>query len=256
MSKFFAPVPLDFDRLFQRDAEITPGVYALGCHLAAESYRRRNTDGGIVEVFAASLAELFEVDKTTIHRRLRILEQKGQIRCEVEERQRRPWRIALTGLANPLNEDNWGATAAYEGLPVQQSSERPVAVGEAENTAPQEGLGLDSEQFSQQSSDYTNEPNRTKPSGKGKLDHDVGKTTAAEPVLVDDLEPDFGEHLDEREQDPFHENGARPERPLPGDDDFLDCIAAVHRAGQITTAEALEREGLHRLVLARREGEF
>jgi hypothetical protein len=44
--------------------------------------------------------------------------------------------------------------------------------------------------------------------------------------------------------------------PLPGDDDFLDWIASVHRDGWITTGEALERERTHRLVLARREEEF
>jgi AAA domain len=37
--------------------------------------------------------------------------------------------------------------------------------------------------------------------------------------------------------------------PLPGDDDFLDWIAAGHRDGWITTEEALEREQMHELVL-------
>jgi hypothetical protein len=37
--------------------------------------------------------------------------------------------------------------------------------------------------------------------------------------------------------------------PLPGDDDFLDAIAAAHMAGHITTAEALDRENTHKLVL-------
>jgi Protein of unknown function (DUF3631) len=36
--------------------------------------------------------------------------------------------------------------------------------------------------------------------------------------------------------------------PLPGDDDFLDFILAAHRAGHITTAEALEREKTHKLI--------
>ena len=35
---------------------------------------------------------------------------------------------------------------------------------------------------------------------------------------------------------------------LPGDDDFLVYVAAVHRAGHIITAEALERESLHKLI--------
>jgi putative DNA primase/helicase len=40
--------------------------------------------------------------------------------------------------------------------------------------------------------------------------------------------------------------------PFPGDDDFLDYIAAVHLAGHITTGEALEREQTHKLVLRAR----
>jgi hypothetical protein len=42
------------------------------------------------------------------------------------------------------------------------------------------------------------------------------------------------------------------QRPLPGDDGFLDYIASVHGAGVITTGEALEREGLHALILRAR----
>jgi AAA domain-containing protein len=41
--------------------------------------------------------------------------------------------------------------------------------------------------------------------------------------------------------------------PLPGDDDFLDYIAAVHLARHITTGEALEREQSHALRLRARE---
>jgi Protein of unknown function (DUF3631) len=44
----------------------------------------------------------------------------------------------------------------------------------------------------------------------------------------------------------------REQPPFPGDDDFLDYIAAVHRNGHITTAEALEREGVHALILRAR----
>jgi Protein of unknown function (DUF3631) len=36
--------------------------------------------------------------------------------------------------------------------------------------------------------------------------------------------------------------------PLPGDDDFLDFILAAHRAGHITTAEALECEQTNKLI--------
>lgn len=36
--------------------------------------------------------------------------------------------------------------------------------------------------------------------------------------------------------------------PHPSDDGFLDFILAAHRAGHITTAEALEREQAHKLI--------
>jgi hypothetical protein len=42
-------------------------------------------------------------------------------------------------------------------------------------------------------------------------------------------------------------------RPLPGDEDFLEAIAAAHRAGHITTAEALDQERTHKLVERARE---
>jgi hypothetical protein len=152
-----------------------------------------------VEEFAANLAELFEVDKTTIHRRLRLLEQKGQIYCEVRERQRAPWRIILTGLANPLDEDDCGTTAAHEGRPMQQSVGRDAAVGTAENPAPQAGPSLSPVQSLSQSSDPTNEPNLAKPLIEGeKLDHLGVETTADEPEF------DEAPRLDEREQNPFH----------------------------------------------------
>lgn len=41
--------------------------------------------------------------------------------------------------------------------------------------------------------------------------------------------------------------------PLPGDEDFLDFVVAVHHAGQITTGEALDRERTHKLVERARE---
>jgi hypothetical protein len=41
---------------------------------------------------------------------------------------------------------------------------------------------------------------------------------------------------------------------LPGDDDFLEAIAAAHLAGHITTGEALDRERTHKLVMEARPG--
>ena len=43
------------------------------------------------------------------------------------------------------------------------------------------------------------------------------------------------------------------ERPLPGDEDFLDYIATVHHAGHVTTAEALERQRVHEFVSRNRK---
>jgi DNA-binding Lrp family transcriptional regulator len=48
------------------------------------------------------------------------------------------------------------------------------------------------------------------------------------------------------------ETGAS-EKPLPGDRDFLAFIATAHKAGHVTTSEALERERHHDLVLRRRK---
>jgi hypothetical protein len=74
-----------------------------------------------------------------------------------------------------------------------------------------------------------------------KLDHLVGETTATatDPSITDRLIAKVEAH------------GRRS--PLPGDDGFLDFIATVHRAGHITTGEALEGERTHRLVLAGKE---
>ncbi len=52
---------------------------------------------------------------------------------------------------------------------------------------------------------------------------------------------------------PSGERGGSGGAPFPGDEDFLDYIASVHRAGHISTGEALEREGVHKLILRTRE---
>jgi hypothetical protein len=52
---------------------------------------------------------------------------------------------------------------------------------------------------------------------------------------------------------PPHENGHIPRL---GDPDYLDGLAEVHRSGLVTTAEALELEQLHRLVLDASGEEF
>jgi Protein of unknown function (DUF3631) len=43
-------------------------------------------------------------------------------------------------------------------------------------------------------------------------------------------------------------DGVTDEEPFPGDLGFLEAVAAAHRDGLLTTAEALERERLHKLI--------
>jgi hypothetical protein len=65
------------------------------------------------------------------------------------------------------------------------------------------------------------------------------------------FDADEVERLAELAREATSEDGKR-RAPLPGGRGFLDFIAAVHRAGHITTGEALEREQTHRLVLRAR----
>ena len=199
---FFAPVPLDFDQAF-KNGDIRPGAYLLGCHLAAESYRAKNTDAGIVTLHVSPLAELCGVVPQTVRRWLRALEQSGWIEFEVDERQRGPWRIRLSGLAK----DHDRVTAATPELQhVLQSPTGHVAVPNAENPAQRVG-----KRPSREAVDDAVEPvhrrDETRPEerktenlcSEEKLDHVVGETTAAE------LEPEFPELLDGLEPNPFHE---------------------------------------------------
>jgi hypothetical protein len=202
VSRFFAAVPLDFDRLFQRDAEITPRIYALGCHLSAESYRRRNTDDSVIEIFPSSLAELFGVGGRTVRRWLRILEEKEQIRCEVRKGQRGPWRITLRGLANPATWTPADApvSGSEEGLVqvgVQVGVQEKHASGKASSPRPAQPVS----QSVSQSSALTNETNLAKPlDEEEKLDHLEGETAAAEFDAAEFIR-------EQRERDPIERAG-------------------------------------------------
>ena len=103
MSGFFTPVPLDFDQAF-KNGDLTPGAYLVGCHLAAESFRARNTDKGAVTLHVSALAELCDVHPQTVRRALHKLEEKGWIRFAVKERQQGPWRVELMALSKPDEE--------------------------------------------------------------------------------------------------------------------------------------------------------
>jgi Helix-turn-helix domain len=245
VSRFFAPVPLDFTQAL-RTGQLRPFAYLVGCYLADESFRTKNTDGGIVTLHVASLAELCEVHPVTIRRALRALEQAGWIVCEgVDERQRKPWRIRLTELAL---EPHCDSTATPELRHESQSSTGVVAVEVAEIPAPQAGERPTPVAVAVAVEENTNETRRDEtregPVSEEKLDHLLGDAT---PAAADDTTDRMLAALAELDS---------PNRiSLPGDGDFLDFIAAGHRAGQITTGEALNREQLHRLVLAGREAE-
>jgi hypothetical protein len=99
VSRLYTYIPLDFDQAL-KDGRLRAFDYALGCHLACESFRALNTNRGIVTVHISTLADVFGCDRVTVRRGLRRLKEAGWIDFpEPDERQRAPWPIALTGLA-------------------------------------------------------------------------------------------------------------------------------------------------------------
>jgi hypothetical protein len=209
MSKFFAPVPLEFDQAF-KNGQTRPGAYLIGCHLAAESYRNKNTDDGLVTAYVSALADLCEASAATIRRTLRALERAGWIECDVvEERQRGPWRIRLTGLAK----DPACATTASPALRhVTQSPIGADAVRDAVNPAQQAPTHPPHERPMAQLGEGTDETRRDQkslranPRSEEKLDHAISETTEAEIAPVDQSEPEFPRLLDALEPNPFHES--------------------------------------------------
>jgi DNA-binding PadR family transcriptional regulator len=189
--KFFTPVPLDFDQAF-KNGDLTPGAYLVGCHLAAESYRSKNTDAGVVTLHVSSLAELCEVSTPTIRRALHTLERKSWIQFAVKERQQGPWRIRLTGLAKPDEEQACVTPASPDPPLMTQAPASPPAVGEGAMPHTKQDSSSPSLRPSRARKDETRRDQKSlkaKPAGKEKLEDVLGKTTAAEtdPAITDRL---------------------------------------------------------------------
>jgi hypothetical protein len=88
VTRLYTYIPLDFDQALM-DGRLRAFDYALGCHLACESYRDLNTNRGIVTAYVSALADVFEVESSTIRRALRRLKAAGWIDFpEPDERQR------------------------------------------------------------------------------------------------------------------------------------------------------------------------
>jgi hypothetical protein len=202
VSAFFTPVPLDFDQAFM-NGRLRPGAYLLGCHIAAESYRSKNTDAGRVTVHISALADLCKTSTPTIRRMLRALERDGWIECDdVEERQRGPWRITLTGLAKSRD---CVASASKTPPPVTQTQKRLTQSQEARTPTPQ-GVSRPKPSTPRDAvAQSTDETRRDKPKSQrqtlneGKLDQAEGEATShtREPELDEALRPD------QLEENPF-----------------------------------------------------
>lgn len=92
--------------------------------------------------------------------------------------------------------------------------------------------GFKREQFEDAWKRYLTEENgRSGRSGRSRMAPEAGPTTPTAPTASGD--------------------GERADRPFPllGDLDYLDFIAARHRDGHLTTAEALGQERLHRMIV-------
>jgi DNA-binding MarR family transcriptional regulator len=243
VSRFFAPVPLDFDQAF-KNGDLTSGAYLVGCHLAAESYRSKHTDDGVVTLHVSALAELCEVSPSTIRRALHALERKGWIRFAVRERQQGPWRIRLTGLAKPDEERACVTPASPDPPLVTQAPASPPATEESAIQRPKPDSPPSSLRPSRARIDETRRDQKSlkaNPRSEEKLDHVVGETTAtgSDPGVTDRLLAKV-EDLDRRKR-----NG-RPVSVEQADDASLvwSGEAQEGEAGVLADCQALVDAGL------------
>lgn len=205
MSPLYTYIPLDFDQAL-KEGRLRAFDYALGCHLACESFRELNTNRGTVTAYVSTLADVFEVDSSTIRRALRRLKAAGWIDFpEPDERQRAPWQITLAGLAREAQTKGTAAPSAAPQLRhVPQTTAAEVEPGEdAESLRKRDSAATPLRPSrARENETKRNEENLL---GEEKLDHVVGKTTAGdEPPLPS--EPEFPPLLDALEPDPFHES--------------------------------------------------
>jgi DNA-binding MarR family transcriptional regulator len=241
VTRLYTYIPLDFDQAL-KDGRLRAFDYALGCHLACESYRDLNSNRGIVTAYVSALADVFEVDRSTIRRALRRLRAAGWIDFpEPDERQRAPWPITLTGLAREAQRK--GTAAPSAALQLRHVPQRTAAEVE---------LREDAESLRER--DYAASPlrpsraraNETKRNeenllGEEKLDHAQSKTTATDPDrgVTDRLLAQMAE-LDRRQRDegpPVHVEQADDGSlvwcgdPQAGEQGLLDDLQALVDAG-------------------------
>jgi len=185
VSRLYTYIPLDFDQAL-KDGRLRPFDYALGCHLACESFRDLNTNRGIVTAYVSTLADVFEVDPSTIRRALRRLRTASWIDFpEPDERQRTPWPITLTGLAREAQTKGTAApTAAPRLRHVPQSSAAEVEPEEDAESL-QERDSAASPLRPSRARENETKRNGVNPRSEEKLDHVLGETTATDPGVTD-----------------------------------------------------------------------
>jgi DNA-binding MarR family transcriptional regulator len=180
MRRLYTYVPLDFDQAL-KDGRLRVSDYALGCHLACESFRELNTNRGVVTAYVSALADVFECDPATIRRALRRLKSAGWIEFpEPDERQRTPWQISLTGLAREVQTKETATPTATPHLRHEsQSSATGVEIREGAEPLPERDSAASRLRPSRGRENETKRNERLL--SEEKLDHVLGKTTAAEP---------------------------------------------------------------------------
>lgn len=190
MNTYYTYIPLDLDQAL-KDGRLRAFDYALGCHLACESYRELNTNEGIVTAHISALADTFDCDPVTIRRALRRLKAAGWIDFpEPDERQRTPWPITLTRLAR---EAQTKGTATPTATPPLRLKSQTTATGDGptENAKPhQEKVSAASPlRPSRVRENETKRNEQNLSSNAGRKENDLGKTTAAEtdPAITDRL---------------------------------------------------------------------
>jgi hypothetical protein len=246
--RFFIPLPWEFFDAWLVDRRVKRTHVLTALYIAARCFEARNTGGGIAPIELSTVARLCAVSPETIRRTLHDLREWGWVDFEAGDGGDPAWRVWLTGLSlegtspRPLHDLSTKAPPpVWRGLSTaSHESGRANPLRERERTSTTSPQSDSAETPIRDETRPQEKKTENLPS-KGRNENDVGKTTAAEtdPAITDRLIA-----LAKRE---------RPDRPLPGDDGFLDFIAAAVHAGHIDTGEALEREQTHKLVRRARE---
>jgi Protein of unknown function (DUF3631) len=166
----------------------------------------------------------------------------------------------LTAALNDLEDSRWGSWNDGGGIKTRELGRRLKPYGIRAKPiridGERKGNGYEREQFDDAFSRYLPQETGT----TGTSDSQTQKTAVCEPVQASPVP------VSEKPANPHGQtdvpvvpveirgNGGKGRNPLPGDDDFLEAIAAAHLAGHITTGEALDRERTHKLVMEARPG--